>query len=51
MPDCARDLAIPEPATYALFLVAIALFLLFRWRKQFNPRNVPVKQTDLFNTK
>lgn len=56
LPDPARDNPhnphnIPEPTTYALFLVTIALFFLVRWRKQFNPRNVPIKEIDLFDTK
>lgn len=38
---------IPEPSSIVLFIIAVGLFFLFKWRKQFNPRNVPVKMNDL----
>jgi len=38
---------IPEPSVIAICIVGVALFFLFRWRKQFSPRNVPIKFHDL----
>jgi hypothetical protein len=45
----APPIAIPEPPTGVLFLVALAaLIVLLHFRKHFRARNAPVKPTDLY---
>lgn len=38
---------VPEPAIGVLFIIGL-LICLFRWRKQFRSRNVPVRISDLY---
>ncbi len=38
---------IPEPSILLTFIIGLCILLLIKWRRQFNPRNVPVHMRDL----